>query len=156
MSSGEIAELAIPPALTGDYLDEFTAVAFDGSDGAIDWSPTPWQELGDSDGPTSGRVQVLAASQCASSNCLRIGGNEVSLAGRGVSREVDLDGVSAAELTFTIAGGGTVSGGGLDISVSSDGGAKWTILQSYTIGTGLSSTPTAHAKSFSLKTLHNT
>ncbi|MDX1516740.1 MAG: hypothetical protein R3288_07865, partial [Woeseiaceae bacterium] len=124
----------------GHYLDEFNAVSYSGNDGTLDWS-NDWQELGESNGPASGRVSVVSsASQCMSGGCLHIGGDEVSLNGLGLSREADLDGASNAQLTFTVADSGSEASVHLDIS--DDGGSNWTRLHTYVIGSGIPSTPT--------------
>ncbi len=124
----------------GDYLDEFNAAAFDGDDGSYGWS-SDWQELGESNGPGSGRVRVVASStRCVNGNCLRIGGEEVSINGRGVSRQADLSGATTAELSFTIADSG--SEGSVSIEISGNGGSSWTTLATFSMGSGVPSTPT--------------
>ncbi|MDJ0665479.1 MAG: hypothetical protein QNJ75_13085, partial [Acidimicrobiia bacterium] len=52
----QLALVGTPAALaaTDTYRDEFAAVAFNGSDGTIDWSVAPWVEGGESDGPGDG------------------------------------------------------------------------------------------------------
>ena len=109
--------------------DEFNAIAYNGNDGTHNWS-NDWQELGESDGPTSGRVRVVSSTYAASGNALQIGGR--SITGRSLSREADLTGASSATLTFSYRRlQRKNSNGSITLSVSSDGGANWTDLQTY-------------------------
>lgn len=120
--------------------DEFNAIAYNGNDGTHNWS-NDWQELGESDGPTSGRVRVVSSTYAASGNALQIGGR--SITGRSLSREADLTGASSATLTFSYRRlQRKNSNGSITLSVSSDGGANWTDLQTYRLnGTDPSQVP---------------
>jgi uncharacterized repeat protein (TIGR01451 family) len=115
-------------------LDEFNATAFTGNDGNTNWTNN-WQELGESNGASSGRVQVRTETGYTS-NALRIGGDEVSITGRGVSREADLTGATSATLSFLH--DRRNSGGTINLDISSNGGSTWTNLASFT-----SSSPTS-------------
>lgn len=127
----------------GTYLDEFNAIAYSGNDGTQDWS-NDWQELGESNGPTSGKVRVVASvSSCSNGNCLRIGGVDSDITGSAASREADLSSATTATLSFTVAR--TSSGGGsatVAVEISSDGGTTWTELDNYSLVTGTPETPT--------------
>ena len=80
--------------------DNFDGLAYDGDAGNTYWSGD-WQELGETDGAGSGRVQIVSAAECASGGCLRLGGGGVSLNGRGLWREADLTGATSATLSFS-------------------------------------------------------
>ncbi|MCP3978028.1 MAG: DUF11 domain-containing protein, partial [bacterium] len=113
--------------------DEFNAISYGGNDGTANWS-ADWQELGESDGPSSGRVRVLSSTRCASPNCMCIGGDEVSINGRGLVREADLTGASSATLTFSYRRQRLdESGGSIDLDVSDNGGSTWTTRQTYVL-----------------------
>ncbi len=79
-------------ACLGDYVDTFEQKIFNGSYGTVDWSPTPWVELGESDGPTSGNVEITKDKGVRQ---LKIAG-----ASRGVMRQADLSGGQQAMLSY--------------------------------------------------------
>ena len=80
--------------------DEFNENVYSNNDGSVNWSSS-WQEWGESDGVSSGRVRVYYSSRCAAGNCLRIGGDESSIEGRGAGREVNLSNATTATLTYS-------------------------------------------------------
>jgi hypothetical protein len=121
--------LSAAPALGETVRDEFNAISYAGDNGTLSWSG-PWQELGELNGPTSGRVRVLASNRCAATNCLRIGGAGVDINGRGAEREADLSGTPTATLTFHRRLQNN-SSGSIILSISSDGGGSWTVLRSF-------------------------
>ena len=82
-------------ARTDNYRDDFAAVAYDGSTGTIDWSTTPWIEMGEDDGPTVGRVQVVVDDGCPE-GCLQL------LPGGGAERAVDLSDTTDAQLAVAL------------------------------------------------------
>ena len=87
-----------PPVDTvcnGTYRDEFKATNFSGSDGSLDWTSNPWAEVGESDGATSGDVQIMN-DQSNYQLRIRDNGND----GEGVERMADLSGATTATLTF--------------------------------------------------------
>ena len=45
--------IEIATGISGTYLDEFNAIAYNGNDGDLDWS-NDWQEVAESDGTNSG------------------------------------------------------------------------------------------------------
>jgi len=116
------------------YRDEFTAIAFNGTNGTQSWSASPWQEIVEADGVSAGVVQVVANAACASGNCLRIGGGTISTIG--VSRTADVSEATSGMLTFsyrrqlaTCPNTGTAS---VALQVSSDG-TTWTGLAAYNL-----------------------
>jgi hypothetical protein len=121
---------AEPVTLT--VRDEFKAIAYDGNDGTADWSGD-WMELGETNGPGRGRVRIVNSRACPTPNCLRIGGDEVNLRGRGLMRGADMSGASSATLSFSYRRYplDDDEGGSVRLQVSADGGANWTTLASY-------------------------
>ena len=117
--------------------DEFTSESYTGNNGTANWFNS-WQEFGESNGPTSGTVEVVTASEsgfrCAAGNCLEIGGSEVSINNDGVSRIANLTGATSATLTFSyrrreLDG----SSGSVSIQVRPDAASSWTNLQTYSL-----------------------
>ncbi len=116
---------------TGTVRDEFGAIAFNGNDGAQNWV-NDWQETGEADGPTTGKMQVVADVQCAAGNCFQFGGGGGGAA-TAVTREVDLTGATSATLTFSYLRTVDSNGGNIRVQISGDGGTSWTNLQTYTM-----------------------
>ncbi len=115
------------------FKDEFNSISYSGSTGTNTWTLT-WKEVGESDGVNSGRVRVAANSNCAAANCLRLGGTNVSLAGRGISRSVPLVMVTSATLTFSTRVQATSSTSGtVSVQVSKDNGSTWTTLETFSM-----------------------
>ena len=113
--------------------DEFTAISYSGNNGTANWSNS-WQEIGESDGPNSGRVVVVSSSYAASGNALRIGGDEVYIGSRGFSRQANLSGAASATLTYNYRRRRTdESGGTVYLQVSGNGGSSWTTLATYVL-----------------------
>ena len=115
------------------FKDGFNSISYSGSTGTNTWTLT-WKEVGESDGVNSGRVRVAANSNCAAGNCLRLGGSNVSLAGRGVYRPAPLVSVTSATLTFTTRVQATSSTTGtVSVQVSKDNGSTWTTLDTFSM-----------------------
>jgi len=79
--------------------DEFDYSTFDNNNGTVAWAG-PWVEIGESDGPLYGKVQVLPYYDCASWHCLSFYAFDDSIHGLGAWREVDLSAALSATLTF--------------------------------------------------------
>ncbi len=79
---------------SGTFRDEFNATSFSNNDGTLNWIAN-WEEVGESDGATSGDVRV---TNDQSDYQLRIKDNQNG--GEGVAREADLTGAASATLTF--------------------------------------------------------
>ena len=105
--------------------DEFTAISYSGNNGTASWS-NGWQEIGESDGPNSGRVVVVSSSYAASGNALRIGGDDVYMGSRGLSRQANLSGAASATLTYNYRRRRSETGGTVYLQVSGNGGSTWT------------------------------
>ena len=82
-------------ACNGTYLDQFEVYQFDNSDGTLDWSASPWQEVGESDGPTAGDIRIWSDL-----NSVRIRTRDNDNGGEGIEREADLSGAAAATLSY--------------------------------------------------------
>lgn len=134
-----------PCGTSGTVRDEFVTVAYTGNDGSQNWS-NDWQESGEADGPTAGKIQVISDTHCAVSICLRLGGGGGGPA-TDLSREVDLSGAGAATLSFRYRRSSGANGGAIRIEVSGDGGGNWTTLQTYSMN---GSDPTQVPQSFDL------
>lgn len=116
------------------YRDEFTAIAYNGTNGTQDWSASPWQEVVETDGVSAGVLQVVANAACASGNCLRIGGGTIDT--RAVRRATNVSGGTAAMLTFSyrrqLATCPNTSTANVTVQVSSDG-TTWASLATYNL-----------------------
>ena len=114
------------------FRDDFGAISYGGNDGSATWSGS-WGELGESDGPTAGLVQVVASDRClgGAGNCLRIGHEGGDLANDGVAREADLSDATSATLSFhyrrQLQG---KPAGSASIQVSGNGGSSWATVGS--------------------------
>ncbi len=117
-------------AISQTVRDEFLDISFSGSDGTLDWTG-PWVELGESDGPSSGIVDVVTDIRCATDTCLHIGGVAADVNGKGVWREADLATALSATLTFGYRRAVATGTGSVTLSISSDGGVTWTVLAVY-------------------------
>ena len=112
------------------FRDDFTSISYSGNNGSMNWSGS-WQESGESNGPTTGNVQVSASDRCfrGSGNCLRIGSDGGNLTNRGVSRTANLTNAVSATLSFRYRRQtqGQVPGS-VTVQVSGTGGSSWTTL----------------------------
>jgi MSHA biogenesis protein MshQ len=109
---------------TETVRDEFNDREYSNNDGTQSWT-TNWSEIGESNGPTSGDVQVRG--NAGEEYVLRIADDD-----RGAWREADLSGATSATLSFDYRR--NALDGYWDyvaIEVSSDGGANWTELDRF-------------------------
>ncbi len=138
---------------SGTAEDGFDSVSFSGGSG---WTGA-WTELGESNGAGSGRVRVVSRSGY-STNTFRIGGDEVSLNNRGISRGVDLSGADSAVLTFIHgqSGDDDDEGGSIRLEVSSDGGGSWSRLKTYRLGDNIPNSPSGQSFDISAYASANT
>lgn len=119
-------EIQIPFVCTDYYRDTVPAKVYTGDDGTLSWS-TDWLEINESDGPTKGD---LRANGWDSGFVLYIKDNAGG--GAGLQREADLSSSSTATLKFLYRRRDLDSAGDyVTISASSDGGASWTILDTF-------------------------
>jgi hypothetical protein len=130
----------------GTYYDQFSAIAYNGSNGTTSWISTPWVEFGDDNNVTSAMVRVnndgtYCANTQAANDCLRFGrGTATTLVGVGVYRPANLSTASSATLTFSYrrsAGSALDGTKGVKLWVTSNnvgttcGDANWTNLGTY-------------------------
>jgi Tfp pilus assembly protein PilX len=108
----------------GTFRDQFESKNWDGSSGSIDWS-SPWVEVGESNGPSSGDIQIRADT---SNFQLRTRDNDNG--GEGVQREIDLSGAGSATLSYDYRRVGLDSSSDYTtVEVSADGpSGPWTEL----------------------------
>ncbi|WP_283207320.1 beta strand repeat-containing protein, partial [Methylobacterium soli] len=98
----------------GAYADNFNS-SVTNSTGSVAWTTT-WSESGDSGGATAGQIRIDANG----SNALQfIGGTGTGFDGAQLQRTVDLSGVTAATLTYS------VQEAGLDTGADNDTVAVW-------------------------------
>jgi serine protease AprX len=107
------------------YRDEFKQVKFSGSTGTKNWTAIPWVEIGESDGPFAGAVEI-DGELCASNYCLELEGDREGQ--WGAYRAVNLDGAASATLTFKYRRNIETTTGSLNLIVSADAGANWVTL----------------------------
>ena len=109
---------------SGTYSDGLATVAFTGSNGTLDWSTQPWNEIGESDGAAGGNVMVMLDG---GDNSIRIQRD-----GYGVARLADLSRYAEATLTFEYRRNGFDDANDyVRLLVSKDGGASWTEIARY-------------------------
>lgn len=110
--------------------DEFKTVSYTGNDGTRNWS-SGWKELGETDGPDSGLLQVLT------SGTMRIGHENIKdLPAMSLTREADLHRATTAVLTYDYMTDQGNNDGSVSVQVSGDGGANWDTLVTYPYNAG--------------------
>ncbi|MGH8958654.1 MAG: hypothetical protein ACRDVK_08250 [Acidimicrobiia bacterium] len=112
------------------YKDKFGSISFTGSDGTAAWAG-PWLEIGESNGPSNGAVQVINHSHCATGNCLQIGAEDPD--DGGARRTFDSDGATSIILNFDyvrqVSSSGSGSGGaGVVHLLASSDGMSWNLI----------------------------
>ena len=119
--------------------DSFPSISYSLNSGTQNWLGD-WQEIGESDGPTTGIARVNS-SNCSSAQCLRLGqpSGTSTYSDRGVYRAADLTGASSATLSFVYFTGFAQGSQSVRLQVSDDGGDDWTTLATYNV-TGTSFT----------------
>ena len=110
------------------FRDEFSNIAYNNQDGSLGWA-LDWQETGDNGSPASGSIRVAA-----NSIELRGGGAASNpLGGPYIEREADLSGFTTATLSLDYRESGSWEPDDeVEIHVSNDGGASWTLIQTFT------------------------
>ena len=81
------------------FLDSFDTTSYSNSDGAADWSASPWIETGDNGSPSGGDITV-EVDDCPDSGdrCIEFD-NDAGI-GASIERGIDLSGVDSATLVF--------------------------------------------------------
>jgi len=108
-----------------DYRDDFESIAFDNNDGSLSWSST-WIEVdGAGAGADAGNVWIQGGQ-------LRLDDRPDTGGQPSASRQLKLDGASAAVLTFDYALGSATDQGSDDaiLEISPDG-TSWTVLEDF-------------------------
>ncbi len=129
LGDGEVADLhteGAPPAVDAEYADQFND-DYDGSDGSLDWSVTPWTEISDDDSASSGNIEVLFNNLTLDN---RDGGDF-----EGIVRAADLSigSPTSALLSFDYGGLGIGNDDDVDVFVSDNGGGNWVLLERLSI-----------------------
>lgn len=130
----------------GDYTyrDDFPAVAYTGSTGSEEWKTNKWSEIGETDGAGRGLIRVGSAG-CSGSYCLTIGNSLLTFfANRGVWRQLDLNKVTSATLSFTYRRSvSSQSAAYVQVQASADAGGTWATLATYWLNTSDAAAQTA-------------
>jgi uncharacterized repeat protein (TIGR01451 family) len=119
------------------YRDDADALAYNGTNGNTNWSPTPWFETSDDGVPTSGDVQVVVEPLGVFGNSFRLNGDPVSNT-RALSRPADLTGVTGAALSFDYRRVSLEATDIVSIEVSYNGGGTFATLAN--LGNGADAT----------------
>ncbi len=135
-STGNTSELAIALKSAIDRLgavstvrDEFDTAPFGGDSGKGGWR-FGWEETGEGDGPgDGGEIEIEIDRTCFEGACLNV---EADAGSEGVivERQVNLDGVDLAVLSFTYGHDGD-AGSEIVLEVSGDSGLTWTLLDTF-------------------------
>lgn len=131
-----LAGAALAESGSENYLDKFSSVSYSGSDGSLHWAG-PWKEVGENDGPGSGRVRV-EGSGC-SGQCLTIEASGLLTTGRGAYRLADTADFSHSSLSYKVGfnGGDPLLGlvtATLTVDATSNGGGSWSRIDSVVLG----------------------
>ncbi len=121
------SSVTAPVSVVSDYRDDFTATypaAYNGSDGAIDWTPQAWAEISDDGVTTTGDVTIATDLGDLSMRIAR--------AGNGAQRAFDLTGAASAEISLEYRRiNFSAASDFVNLDVSYDNGASWTTLGSF-------------------------
>ena len=127
-----------PPVLSCEtFRDEFASVSYANQDGSLNWALN-WSETGDDGSAASGSILVA-------SNSLQMRGGGAAanpLGGPYIEREADLSAFTSATLTFDYRESGNWEADDeIEIYASADGGASWTLIQTFADDQGSSFQP---------------
>ena len=132
---GLVAFVALPAnAQPQTVRDDFSTRAWSNNDGSANWAGN-WIEIdGSSVGPTNGNVWITGGGELRLEDRPNTGGQPSA------AREVDLTGAATATLSFDWrTTGGVDASDSVVAEVSPDGGASWTVLETFTGIVGSSS-----------------
>ena len=88
-----------PISCNGTYRDDFNDTVMNGSTGSINWSSTPWVEVGETDGMTSGDIRIREDDN-NDGHLYRLRIRDNNNDGEGMQREANLNGATTATLSF--------------------------------------------------------
>ncbi|MEN8261276.1 MAG: hypothetical protein ABFS02_11945, partial [Pseudomonadota bacterium] len=115
-------DCTLPTQVGNDtFRDEFTTASYSNDDGTSAWS-SPWQEIGESDGPGTNDVKVTSFPG-GTGYGLRLKDDD-----KGAQRSLDISGASSATLSFSYFREDIEGNEHVALEISSDGGASWTEL----------------------------
>ncbi|MHC4387306.1 MAG: S8 family serine peptidase [Planctomycetota bacterium] len=115
---------------TETIRDEFEAVSYGGSNGTQNWNGD-WQEIGESDGPENGFLQVVPDGS------MRVGHeNAKDQPTFSLTREANLSGATTATLTYDYVAQNNGNDGSVSVQVSGDWGLTWDTLVTYPYDAG--------------------
>ncbi|MBI5158465.1 MAG: putative Ig domain-containing protein [Acidimicrobiia bacterium] len=122
-------------ASDGTYRDEFTTASFSNSDGTLSWSGSPWQEIGESDGPSAGGV-MFETLRCSTGSCLWFDDDYPSTV-IGAQRTANLSGSGAATLRFDFQLEQDIASAATSfyLEASTTPSGPWTRLATYVVDT---------------------
>jgi len=124
--------VAMPPlagiaAAQSTYLDYFLTRAYNGSQGTVSWTNSPWVETDHGGGgATGGDIFVVTASGCPQSTCLNVKAVE---SGDRVYRQANLGAATSATLSYLYCRDNAP--GTIVAELSYDGGTSWTTVATY-------------------------
>lgn len=108
-----------------DVRDNFGTAAYNNNDGTLNWT-TSWAETNDNNSAGSGKILITGGE-------LRLGDNgSTGASAARIEREADLSSFTSATLSFDRRTTGVEAGDQYRVEVSSDGGANWNILETWT------------------------
>jgi len=115
--------------LTETVADHFDEISYAGSNGSMNWS-SDWTEMGESDGPFNGFIQV------SPDGCLALGDFRFKAPPTcHLTRSLDIHSATQATLSYTYSVPQTSKLGYVSVQISSDG-VHWTTLAAYTPESG--------------------
>ncbi len=119
-----------PVPVCATFRDEFSTESYSRNDGTVNWASN-WIETGDNGSPSNGDIEIF-------NNRLQLEGDgtggTATFGGPSIEREADLSSYTTATLTFdysTSTQGNWEGNDTIEIWVSADGGANWTLIQEF-------------------------
>lgn len=105
------------PCEDGSYIDEFAASRFNNSNGTVSWASNPWLEFGDDLSANSGNI-LITGGQLEFNNASNT---------RGIVRDIPLENVANAVLTFDFSESGPIDNNDLFVIQVFDG-SVWNVV----------------------------
>jgi hypothetical protein len=109
-----------------DYRDNFTAAAFNNSDGLSSWTANSWAETNDDNNAGTGDIRMTGGE-------LRLGDDgSIGANAARIERQADLSAFAGATFTFNLRTTGVEVDDQYQVEVSANGGTSWTTLETFT------------------------